>query len=74
MLLYHVFWVFGSKPLIGDNVMLTVATSDIISGPTKLLFPRTPGTTGEAANFPFSLLGKPAHLTDLDLAWLDFCI
>lgn len=57
LLLYDVFWVFGSKVVIGDNVMLTVATSDIVSGPTRLLFPRIAGGTGEASNFPFSLLG-----------------
>ena len=37
--------------------MLTVATSDAIVGPTRLLFPRVAGGTGEAAAFPFSLLG-----------------
>ena len=59
LLLYDVFWVFGSPSVIGDNVMLTVATSDIVSGPTRLLFPRMAGGTGEASNFPFSLLGMP---------------
>lgn len=59
LLLYDVFWVFGSPSVIGDNVMLTVATSDIVSGPTRLLFPRMAGGTGEASNFPFSLLGDP---------------
>ena len=58
LLLYDVFWVFGSKSVIGDNVMLTVATSDIVSGPTRLLFPRIAGGSGEASNFPFSLLGE----------------
>jgi minor histocompatibility antigen H13 len=43
--------------VVGDNVMLTVATSDLIVGPTRLLFPRGSGGTGEAADFPFSLLG-----------------
>lgn len=52
-----VFWVFGSPKVIGENVMLTVATSNILSGPTRLLFPRGAGSIGEAANFPFSLLG-----------------
>lgn len=37
--------------------MLQVATSDIIVGPTRLLFPRAPGGMGEAADFPYSLLG-----------------
>eukprot|EP00198_Chlamydomonas_reinhardtii_P000945 XP_001690280.1 signal peptide peptidase-like protein [Chlamydomonas reinhardtii] len=61
LLVYDVFWVFGSPKVIGDNVMLTVATSDVISGPTRILFPRIPGggSTAEAAAaaFPFSLLG-----------------
>jgi minor histocompatibility antigen H13 len=57
LLLYDTFWVFGSPQVVGDNVMLTVATSDVITGPTRLLFPRIPGGVGEAAEFPFSLLG-----------------
>ncbi|KAG2425833.1 hypothetical protein HXX76_013458 [Chlamydomonas incerta] len=61
LLVYDVFWVFGSPKVIGDNVMLTVATSDVITGPTRILFPRIPGggSTAEpaAAAFPFSLLG-----------------
>ena len=65
LLLYDVFWVFGSPAVIGDNVMLTVATSDIVSGPTRLLFPRIAGGTGEASNFPFSLLGHPPPLPSL---------
>jgi hypothetical protein len=32
LLLYDVFWVFGSPQVVGDNVMLTVATSDMIVG------------------------------------------
>ena len=47
-----------SPKVIGDNVMLTVATSDLIAGPTRLLFPRMPGGVGEASGFPFSLLGE----------------
>jgi len=43
--------------VVGENVMLQVATSDMIVGPTRLLFPRAPGGVGEAADFPFSLLG-----------------
>lgn len=42
---------------MGDNVMLTVATTDLLTGPTRLIFPRVPGSVGEAASFPFSLLG-----------------
>ncbi|MEW5299878.1 MAG: hypothetical protein WDW36_002850 [Sanguina aurantia] len=57
LLIYDVFWVFASPSVIGENVMMTVATSDIITGPTRLLFPRLAGGTGEAASFPFSLLG-----------------
>ena len=37
--------------------MLTVATSKLISGPTRLLYPRFTGSVGEASEFPFSLLG-----------------
>lgn len=58
LLAYDVFWVFGSPGVIGDNVMLTVATSDVLTGPTRLIFPRMAGGVGEASNFPFSLLGK----------------
>jgi hypothetical protein len=57
LLTYDAFWVFGSPAVVGDNVMLTVATSNVITGPTRLLFPRLPGGMGEAADFPFSLLG-----------------
>lgn len=46
-----------SHAVVGENVMLQVATSDMIVGPTRLLFPRAPGGVGEAADFPFSLLG-----------------
>ena len=57
LLAYDVFWVFASPAVVGDNVMLTVATSQIIAGPTRLLFPRFAGSAGEASDFPFSLLG-----------------
>ena len=49
--------------MLGDNVMLAVATSDVLVGPTRLLFPRAPGGVGEAAGFPFSLLGAPSCRT-----------
>jgi hypothetical protein len=49
--------VFASPSVVGENVMLAVATSDQVTGPTRLLFPRIPGGGGEAASFPFSLLG-----------------
>jgi minor histocompatibility antigen H13 len=54
---YDVVWVFASPALAGENVMLKVATSDVMSGPTKLLFPRFPGSASEATDYPFSLLG-----------------
>ncbi|KAK9827238.1 hypothetical protein WJX81_001559 [Elliptochloris bilobata] len=57
LLAYDVFWVFGSPRVLGDNVMLAVATSDVLVGPTRLLFPRAAGGVGEASGFPFSLLG-----------------
>lgn len=56
--LYDIFWVFGSPKVVGDNVMLAVATSDILTGPTRLLFPRFSGSLGEGSAFPFSLLGQ----------------
>ena len=40
LLIYDVFWVFGSPSVIGQNVMLKVATSDLITGPTRILFPK----------------------------------
>lgn len=55
--------VFGSPRVLGDNVMLAVATSDVLVGPTRLLFPRAAGGVGEAAGFPFSLLGMPSCRT-----------
>lgn len=57
MLLYDVTWVFASPAAIGENVMLKVATSDVISGPTRLLFPRIADSFKEANTFPFALLG-----------------
>lgn len=33
--------------VVGDNVMLDVATSDLITGPNRLLFPRSMGGVGE---------------------------
>jgi hypothetical protein len=138
LLCYDVFWVFGSPSVVGDNVMLSVATSEVsggailwahvcvdgrmgvqtprvqlsswravfvctgtgtlcwsslallsyccppptppithtqlLAGPTRLLFPRIPGTVSEAASFPFSLLGLgdvavPGLLACLTLRW-----
>lgn len=65
LLAYDVFWVFGSPRIIGDNVMLAVATSDVLSGPTRLLFPRFGGSVGEASSYPFSLLGAPLRSRSL---------
>ncbi|BBN19800.1 minor histocompatibility antigen H13 [Marchantia polymorpha subsp. ruderalis] len=53
LLLYDVFWVFGSSHVFGDNVMVTVATSSAFDGPMKLIFPRF----GEGAMNPYSILG-----------------
>ena len=38
LFVYDVFWVFLSKPLIGSNVMVTVAKG--VKAPIKLMFPR----------------------------------
>lgn len=53
LLLYDVFWVFGSSHVFGDNVMVTVATSPVFDGPMKLIFPQL---NANAAN-PYSILG-----------------
>ncbi|MCO5563084.1 hypothetical protein L7F22_016720 [Adiantum nelumboides] len=53
LLLYDVFWVFGSPHVFGDNVMLTVATSTAFEGPMKLVFPNWNATSG----IPYSVLG-----------------
>lgn len=70
MLLYDVTWVFASPAAIGENVMLKVATSDVLVGPTRLIFPRVPGSIGEASSFPFSLLG----LGDVAIPGLFACL
>lgn len=49
------------EQVMGDNVMLAVATSDILVGPTRLLYPRPTGGEGEASFFPFALLGEVCH-------------
>ncbi|KAL2609513.1 hypothetical protein R1flu_028086 [Riccia fluitans] len=54
LLLYDVFWVFGSSHVFGDNVMVTVATSSAFDGPMKLIFPRF--GEGPSVN-PYSILG-----------------
>lgn len=60
--------------VVGENVMLTVATSEAVTGPTRLLFPRMAGSSGEGSSFPFSLLGLgdvaiPGLLACLALRW-----
>jgi minor histocompatibility antigen H13 len=42
--------MFAAGAVVGDNVMLTVATSDMVVGPTRLLFPRAPGGIGEVGS------------------------
>ena len=53
LLIYDVFWVFSSPSVIGENVMLKVATSNSLEGPLKLILPNG-NASGE---FPFSVLG-----------------
>lgn len=48
---YDIFWVFGSKSVFGDNVMVAVAKQ--FEGPIKLMFPRFVGA--DAKNL--SMLG-----------------
>lgn len=51
--------VFGSPAVIGQNVMLTVATSEVITGPSRLLFPREMGGVGEVSSgFAFCAVCK----------------
>eukprot|EP01023_Acetabularia_acetabulum_P067625 TRINITY_DN9362_c0_g1_i5.p1 TRINITY_DN9362_c0_g1~~TRINITY_DN9362_c0_g1_i5.p1 ORF type:complete len:493 (-),score=74.17 TRINITY_DN9362_c0_g1_i5:47-1525(-) len=57
LLFYDVFWVFASPTVVGENVMLTVATSNILQGPTRIMFPKALGSGGEAGSFPFAILG-----------------
>ncbi|KAG0578283.1 hypothetical protein KC19_4G011100 [Ceratodon purpureus] len=53
LLLYDVFWVFGSSHVFGDNVMVTVATSPAFDGPMKLIFPNMIANSPN----PYSILG-----------------
>jgi len=56
LFLYDIFWVFGSKSVFGDNVMVTVATG--LNAPIKLMFPREGNATETAAGeMKFSMLG-----------------
>jgi hypothetical protein len=62
---YDVFWVFLSKPLIGSNVMVTVAKG--VKAPIKLMFPRV----GKGMIFNESNVGMvPSERTAIDLAIL----
>merc|ERR1712039_830701 len=49
---YDIFWVFGSKPVFGSNVMVSVAKG--VEAPIKLMFPRSAGGCG---NLQHSMLG-----------------
>merc|ERR1712217_948607 len=49
---YDVFWVFGSKPVFGSNVMVSVAKG--VEAPIKLMFPRSLGGCGKLLH---SMLG-----------------
>lgn len=45
LFVYDIFWVFGSKPVFGSNVMVSVAKQ--FEGPIKLVFPQFPGAGPE---------------------------
>merc|ERR1719330_674415 len=49
---YDIFWVFGSKPVFGSNVMVSVAKG--VEAPIKLMFPRSASGCG---NLLHSMLG-----------------
>lgn len=49
---YDIFWVFGSAPVFGSNVMVTVAKG--VDAPIKLMFPRSQNGCGA---LEFSMLG-----------------
>ncbi|CAG9461850.1 unnamed protein product [Pedinophyceae sp. YPF-701] len=73
MLCYDVFWVFGSggvtQTVTGndESVMVAVATSDLITGPIKLEFPRFGAIPGD---YPWSILG----LGDIAIPGLLACL
>jgi len=52
LFVYDIFWVFGSKPVFGSNVMVTVAKG--VEAPIKLMFPRSLNGCGDLT---FSMLG-----------------
>jgi len=54
LLLYDIFWVFASESIFGENVMLSVATSEAFTGPTRLVFPVAADVESK---YPFSILG-----------------
>jgi minor histocompatibility antigen H13 len=55
LFLYDIFWVFLSKPLIGSNVMVTVAKG--IEAPILLRFPRENIDKDGVSKMEFSMLG-----------------
>jgi len=60
-----------SPKVVGDNVMLAMATSSQLNGPIKLLFPRTEAQIfSEGGSYPFELLG----LGDVALPGLLACL
>ena len=59
LLAYDAFWVFKSESVVGQNVMMSVATNQSFNGPFRLLFPRFEDVLNPLPidTFPFSLLG-----------------
>ena len=59
LLAYDAFWVFKSESVVGQNVMMSVATNQSFNGPFRLPFPRFEDVLNPAPidAFPFSLLG-----------------
>jgi len=59
LLAYDAFWVFKSESVVGQNVMMSVATNQSFNGPFRLLFPRFEDVLNPLPMdaFPFSLLG-----------------
>ena len=59
LLVYDAFWVFKSEEVLGQNVMMSVATNQSFNGPFRLLFPRFEDVLNPAPidAFPFSLVG-----------------
>ncbi|XRB21246.1 minor histocompatibility antigen H13 [Pseudoscourfieldia marina] len=61
LLAYDVFWVFGSAKAVGENVMVVVATSKVVAGPTRLLFPRPSLSESAAAAVAAKGMTIPAY-------------